>query len=324
MARYVGLSAKLASPEVFPVHGAVGLLLISVAWPASWLHLGLAGRYAFVPLWLGYILLVDSVVLRRTGRSLLTRHPAAFLAMFVVSAPLWWAFEGINHYTRNWHYLGAEEYSTVHYAVVATWHFIIVVPAVFETAELVGSFGFMARFQRGAVLSVSRGVLLGCIALGLLSLAALLAWPHYLFPVTWLCVLLVLDPVNHLTGRPSLIASLGKGDWRLVASLSAAALVCGWFWEMWNYWAFPKWEYHISFVGVGPRIRDAPAGLRWVPSLWSGGLRRFPLPGRSGWLGFQGPAGIRHRPAGSGRRPLQHTPRRERVFAACLESLTKR
>ena len=250
MAHRVGLPAKLAFPDGFPIQGAIGLLLILIAWPASWLHLGLAGQYAFFPLWLDYILLVDGIVLRRIGGSLLTRHPAVFLATFIASAPLWWAFEGINHYTRNWHYLGAEDYSAVHYAVVATWHFTIVVPAVFETAELVGSFGFMARFRRGAVLPVSRGFLLGCIALGLFSLAALLVWPQYVFPVTWLCALLVLDPVNHLTGRPSLIAALGRGDWRLVVALATAALVCGWFWEMWNYWAFPKWEYQISFVGV--------------------------------------------------------------------------
>ena len=25
-------------------------------------------------------------------------------------------------------------------------------------------------------------------------------------------------------------------------------MVCGFFWEMWNYWAAPKWVYHVPFV----------------------------------------------------------------------------
>lgn len=33
-----------------------------------------------------------------------------------------------------------------------------------------------------------------------------------------------------------------------MVALGAGALVCGWFWEMWNYWAFPKWQYTIPWV----------------------------------------------------------------------------
>ena len=34
----------------------------------------------------------------------------------------------------------------------------------------------------------------------------------------------------------------------MAIALAAGALICGWFWEMWNYWAFPKWQYTIPFV----------------------------------------------------------------------------
>ena len=219
-----------------------------MAWPASWLHLSPLGQYAFFPLWLGYILTADALVLRRKGTSLLTRNPGVFLAMFLASVPIWWLFEGINHFTQNWHYLGAEEYSTLRYALVASWHFSIVVPAVFETAELVGSLGFVGRFQRGPSLPLSRRILFGIIVLGVLSLGAIVAWPGYAFPLTWTGVFLVLDPTNYLRGRPSVAEWLQKGDWRLVVSLGLGALVCGWFWEMWNYWAFPKWYYTIPFA----------------------------------------------------------------------------
>ena len=223
-------------------------MLVAVAWAASWLKLGPFGEYSFFPLWLGYILTIDALVFRRKGTSLLTRSPVAFGAMFVASVPLWWFFEGINHFTQNWHYLGAQEYSTLQYVLVASWNFSVVIPAVFETSELVGSLAFMRRFRRVAAVRASSQVLTAAMVLGLLSFLALLLWPRYAFPATWLCLFLLLDPINYLQGRPSVIARLRLGDWRLVVALGAGAVVCGWFWEMWNYWAFPKWEYSVSLV----------------------------------------------------------------------------
>jgi hypothetical protein len=231
-----------------PVHGILGLMLIAMAWPASWLQLYPLAEYSFFPLWLGYILLIDALVLRRKGTSLLARGPKAFLGMFLASVPLWWAFEGINYFTQNWQYFGASEYSALRYFLVASWHFSIVIPAVFETAELMGSLGLMKRFVQGPALPVSRIFLLVAMALGAASLASLVLWPHYAFSSSWLCLFLLLDPINYLRGRPSILAWLRRGDWRLVVALGGGALVCGWFWEMWNYWAYPKWQYTIPYL----------------------------------------------------------------------------
>jgi hypothetical protein len=242
------LPAKSVRPGWLPIHGSLGLALIVAAWPVSWLQVGLLGEYTFFFLWLGYILTVDALVLRRQGTSLLLGNPASFLGMFLASIPIWWAFEGINQLTQNWYYLGSGEWSTLRYVLVSSWHFSIVIPAVFETAELLGSLGFVKRFQRGPVFPVSKWTLIGAISLGLLSLAALVLWPRYAFPITWLSLFLLLDPINYLWGRPSLLEQVRRGDWRLVVAFGVGTLLCGWFWEMWNYWSFPKWEYSIPFV----------------------------------------------------------------------------
>ena len=154
----------------------------------------------------------------------------------------------VNYFTQTWHYVGAEEYSIVRYVVVASWHFSIVIPAVLETAELVGSFGFLRSLQKGPVVPISRPTLSVAIGLGLLALVALVLWPSYAFPGTWLSLFLLLDPINYIWGRPSVTATLRRGDWRLAAALAGGALICGWFWEMWNFWAFPKWEYSIPLA----------------------------------------------------------------------------
>ena len=267
--RHIRIKEKPAWLHLLPLQGVVGIAFVAVAWPVSWLQLGPLGEYSFFPLWLGYILTVDGIVFRRKGSSLLTRSRVSFLGMFLVSVPLWWAFEGINHFTQNWHYLGAEEYSTLRYVGVASWHFPIVIPAVFETAELVGSSGFVRRFRQGPMVRLSRRFLIGAMVLGVLSVATLVVWPRYSFPVSWLCLFLLLDPINHLRGRPSVIGTLRQGDWRTVIALGAGALVCGWFWEMWNYWAFPKWQYTIPFVDF--------AHVFEMPLLGYGGYLAFGL-----------------------------------------------
>lgn len=241
----------------FLVRGAVGLALISVSWPASWLHVEPFGRHAFFSLWLGYILVVDSVVLRRRGESLLTRSPAGFVLMFVASAPLWWAFEGINQLTDNWHYIGVSHYSALQYALLATWNFSIVIPAVFETAELLGTFAVIRRFHHGPKIPLSGPTLIGIFAFGVAMIPAMALWPRYVFPMAWLSIFFIMDTMNLTLGRPSIASDLRKGDWRRVAALALGALVCGWFWEMWNFNALPKWEYTIPYLGFG-RVFEMP------------------------------------------------------------------
>ena len=239
---------KAATLWPIPLYGIAGVILIGVAWPASWLQLSPFDEYSFFPLWLGYILTVDAIIAGRTGSSPLTRNRASLIGMFLVSIPLWWAFEGINYFTENWHYIGAHEYSPLRYTLVASWHFSIVVPAVLETAELLASFTVIDKLRNGPAVILSRASIFVCIGLGLLCLVSLVFWSNYTFPGAWVCLFLILDPINLLSGRPSILGWLSKGDWRPVAYLAVGALVCGWFWEMWNFWAYPKWYYTISYV----------------------------------------------------------------------------
>ena len=41
---------------------------------------------------------------------------------------------------------------------------------------------------------------------------------------------------------------LGQGDWRPVVALCLGALLCGFFWELWNYYSYPKWTYFTPGV----------------------------------------------------------------------------
>jgi hypothetical protein len=50
----------------------------------------------------------------------------------------------------------------------------------------------------------------------------------------------VLEPLNVWLGNRSLFDATGCGDRRPVVSLALGALVCGFVWELWNCYAYPK------------------------------------------------------------------------------------
>jgi len=256
-------------PRYFlPYRGLVGLAMICIFWPSDILGFDPLAQYSFFPLWLGYILVIDSLVLRRTGSSLLVRNPPAVLGMFVLAIPYWWSFEWINQITQNWVYIGDDEHSRAGSLLIGSWHFSVVIPAVFESAELIGSFSWVRRFGRGPRIRLSHTQLYGVILTGFLSLAALLLWPSFFYPLTWLFLFLILDPINYLRGQPSVAAQLRYGDWRPFVAITLGALLTGWFWEMWNS-ASVSWVYDIGFFDF--------AHIFEMPLLGYGGYLPFGL-----------------------------------------------
>ena len=76
-------------------------------------------------------------------------------------------------------------------------------------------------------------------------------FPRQAFPLIWLSVIFVLDPLNNLMGRKSALAHLKARDWRFFVALPLAGLTCGFFWEMWNFHSLPNWYYTVPYVGFG-------------------------------------------------------------------------
>ncbi len=232
----------------FPPHGWIGLALIAVFWSLNWTLNGLRAHLLFFPLWLGYALSVDGLVCRRKGNSLLSRSWTHFILLFVISVPAWWLFELINMRTQNWFYIGREQFSDLEYALLSSLSFSTVMPAVFGTAEWVADFRWVRRLKKGPTYGRTPGEVWTIFGLGWLMLAALLSWPRYCFPFVWMSVCFILDPINVWLGKRSLIGYVKQGDWRPVMALWVGCLICGFFWEMWNFYAYPKWIYAVPFV----------------------------------------------------------------------------
>ncbi|MGD0277099.1 MAG: hypothetical protein ABSB79_13775 [Syntrophales bacterium] len=243
--------------QSWPVYGWIGLVLVVVFWGLNWGLDGYRSHICFFPLWLGYCLTVDAATGMRKGTSLLSRSPTGFISLFVVSAPAWWLFETINLRTGNWEYLGSDHFGALGYFLFSTLDFSTVIPAVFGTAELAGTFGWIQRCRRGFAVASSPKTLKVFLVSGIIIFALTMAWPGYFYPFVWLSLYFCIEPVNIRLRTGSLINSVSRGDWRPVLALWTGVMICGFFWEMWNYYSYPKWIYHIPFVGYF-RIFEMP------------------------------------------------------------------
>lgn len=246
-----------------------GLLLILISWPLAWSGTPAWSEHAFFPLWLGYILTVDGLTRWRSGDSLLTRDWRRFVLLFLLSMPLWWLFEFANQFLGNWRYIQARPLSPLEFALRSSLAFSTVIPALFVTAEWWRTFAFFQRPRRWLRIAPSRRGLLAIAGLGLSMFLLSLIAPRQAFPLVWLGLFFVFDPINALIGNQSLAAEVARRRWDTVLVLIVAGLTCGFFWEMWNINSLPKWIYVVPYV-------DRPK-LFEMPLLGYGGYPPFAL-----------------------------------------------
>ena len=239
----------------FPWWGWGGLLISLAAWGAAWAGLPAdttVQRLLFTPLWIGYVITVNALLYRRTGTSLLTHRPRALLAAAAVSALFWWYFEFLNRFVLNWYYLNLGSPSAVEYTVLATLPFATVLPAIWSTQQLLASHTQLWQsLKHGPQLRLRRPRLVAALLLpiALFSLAAISRFPDQLYPLVWISPLLIIAALNGLLGCSPLLHYLRRGNWSIIVTYAAAALICGFFWELWNWHSVVKWVYQIPYVG---------------------------------------------------------------------------
>jgi hypothetical protein len=239
--------------QPFPRWGFAGIILAALSWFLAWTRfqwLAPFQDYTFFPLWLGFILVVNSLTCRRTGRCLLKSQPRFFLALFPLSALFWWFFEYLNRFVQNWHYLGVENFSGGEYILHASLCFSTVLPAVQSTEEYLASFprlsGPLQNWRPVALPGPAWGWLL--LALAVPSLAGIAVYPDYLFPMLWIAPFLLITGVQVICREETLFHGLPDGDWRDIWLPALAALCCGFFWEMWNFKSLAHWQYSVPYV----------------------------------------------------------------------------
>jgi hypothetical protein len=243
----------------FPWWGRFALGAGMLVWILAWTRFSWFAPWqlhTFTPLWLAYIAVVNALTYRRTGRCMMCHRPMFFLTLFPLSAMFWWFFEYLNRFVQNWYYVGAvNQMSSLEYILFATLPFATVLPAVLGTQELLQSFPLYSRaFESVPARPVRRprvvgGVLLALSAAGLAGIGRV---PDLLFPLLWVSPLFILVGLQACLGEKSLLDDAAGARWTRIATAAVAALVCGFFWEMWNVASLAKWKYAIPYVHAAP------------------------------------------------------------------------
>jgi hypothetical protein len=210
--------------------------------------------YTFVFQWISLIIVVNALVQWRSGRCPMTDEPIFFLKLFAASAFMWWVFEYLNGFVNNWIYVDASyARKPLEYILFASMAFSTVLPGVYSTRTLLGTFSGLQRFlARGPALTLpkARAVYLG-VLVAVSAAFFLISWyPRILYPVLWIGPFVGWLSMNRLLGIPSGLGGISKGRWDAILTWSLAALFCGIFWEMWNYHSMSKWTYQIPYLEV--------------------------------------------------------------------------
>lgn len=242
-----------AALRPFPWWGWIGVASGAMAWTLAWTRFQWVvplQPHTFTPLWFSYILVMNALTYRRSGRCMMLTETRRFALLFPLSAVFWWFFEYLNRFVQNWRYV-EPAFSPPEYFLYATLCFSSVLPAVLGTRDWISTFSWV-QDGFGDYLRVKprRPRLLAWIVLLMSAsgLAGIGVWPNALYPLLWVSPLLILVAVQALLREDHVLSGLARGDWRSPVSAAAAAFICGIFWEMWNYQSLVKWEYAVPLV----------------------------------------------------------------------------
>ena len=231
--------------KTFPPHGIFGIILLILSEILSLKKVDPFYSWFYCFAWWSYIFTIDAIIYRVKGNSLIVNRTKEFFLMIPWSTFIWLIFEAANLSLENWYYINLP------HSVVERWlgyaiAYGTVLPGLFETKELLESIGLFKKLFTKQIL-ISRETHIVLILLGTICLTSSVLIPQYFFPLIWVGFIFLLEPFNHRFGGRSLLKDLEEGNPRRIYLLLIAGLICGFLWELWNFWALSKWIYSVPF-----------------------------------------------------------------------------
>lgn len=204
--------------------------------------------------WWPYIIAAEAWLWTR-GRSVLFNRPRRYLCLVPLSTFIWLIFEVFNFRLENWHY------HLIQRTIYLRWPgyflaFGTVLPGLLVTRNLLYQLWPGKASSRAKKIDLEPA-LPGIFFLGLVFLTLPATLPRYCFPLIWGGFVLLLEPFLYLDGQPCFLKDIENRNYTDIGRWLAAGLVCGIFWEFWNFWAGSKWYYTVPFVGAG-KIFEMP------------------------------------------------------------------
>jgi len=254
---------------MFKTYGIIGIILIVLVEINFILKIEPFASWYFPIVWIGYILVIDALNYKIKGSSLIKNNLLLFIGLFILSAIFWHTFELLNFSVQNWSYIGSSGESNILREIFRFISFATVLPALFETSELIKSMRVFDKVKLKKKLKINKKFLHSMIFSGIICFFLPIIFPKFAFPLVWLSFFLILDPINYMHKQPSIIGFFKKGKLKIPLSLLLAGIILGFFWEFWNYWSVHKWIYNIPYVGF-LKIFEMPllGYLGYFPFAW--------------------------------------------------------
>jgi predicted flap endonuclease-1-like 5' DNA nuclease len=217
----------------------------------------------YVVAWYPTLVMLDQTVVLLGGESLATR-PRELVAMLWWSAVIWFLFEAINFRLQNWYYVFLPA-SRLERWVGITVSLATVVPAVLLPERVLDRWGVAHNLQLRPVPLRPKHLRLA-LAAGGATLALTLAFPRYLYPLTWGALWLVAEPLLYRRDPDrSLFGDLARGSWGRIVRLMVAGLFAGALWESFNALARGRWIYTVPFLEHLKIFEMPPIGFLGFP-----------------------------------------------------------
>jgi hypothetical protein len=240
--------------------GVLGGALLVLGQTLTLVHVRPLSDYWYGIVWTGFVLAADALLERLTGASLLKDRPRDLVLMTAASAGGWWLFELANVVLLDsWSYSPSPDVPVWAQRLRSTFFFATLVPASWEATLLalaVKRTFFLGRAARNPArkssaaspIAGARQLSFVAIAVGVGCGLVATAFPVISLPLSLIALGLVVDGVNLLRGRPSLVAHLRSGRLALPCAICLANIAAGFLGEMWNYHASPKWTYRVPYA----------------------------------------------------------------------------
>ena len=238
----------------FPAWGWIGVIILLPGWILAWTRFDWFSEwqiYTFTPLWIGYVILINAFTYMRSRRSLITHAPVYIVVLLIISAIFWWYFEYLNLFVENWYYTNLKDLTPTEFFWYATLPFATVLPAVMSTKEFLETFsGFSAGLDNFFRLRIPyyRVIALPLMLIAAIALALTARWTDSLFYMLWIAPLIIIVAAMVMAKKPTIFSGVAYGKWKQLYLWGMASLMCGFFWEMWNFYSYAQWIYAIPFV----------------------------------------------------------------------------
>jgi len=234
---------------MFRYYGILGIIMILFSELNFYFKIEPFASWYFPIIWFGYIFLIDSIIYKLRGNSLIMNRKNHFFTILILSALIWWLFEFLNFRTQNWNYAGVLPEAWTIRKLYGTISFSTVLPAVIETFELIKTFKLFNKIRLIKHHRITHNFLYLMTYSGFFMLMLSVLFPNYFYPFVWISFYFILDPINYLHKQPSIVGYWKNGNIKTPLILFVSGTLCGILWEFWNYYAVTKWYYNIPFVG---------------------------------------------------------------------------